>query len=329
MQSSFVISLDFELMWGVRDKRHINSYGKHILGARAVIPRMLRAFEDHGIRATWATVGLLFAECKDQIMACLPKTLPDYDKPELSPYECITSGIGKNEKDDPYHYGKSLIERIKAAAGQEIATHTFSHFYCLEKGSDIGSFKADIEAAKKIAADSDVHIKSIVFPRNQIHSKYIKAAQELGILGYRGNHNSLLYRPRKNEEQGLLIRGGRLLDSVIPVNGYHGYLMAPATSEQPINIPASRLLRRTSVGWGANCLANFQLNRVKSEMTHAARKGLMYHLWWHPHNFGADPDLNLNILQEVIRHFRLLHSQYGMESKNMADFIANRLSSPL
>src|SRR5450631_2733915 len=31
---AFVISLDFELMWGVRDKRTIADYGRNILGVR-------------------------------------------------------------------------------------------------------------------------------------------------------------------------------------------------------------------------------------------------------------------------------------------------------
>lgn len=33
---AFVISLDFELMWGVRDKRTIADYGRNILGVRRV-----------------------------------------------------------------------------------------------------------------------------------------------------------------------------------------------------------------------------------------------------------------------------------------------------
>jgi hypothetical protein len=31
---AFVISLDFELFWGVRDKRTISGYGPNILGVR-------------------------------------------------------------------------------------------------------------------------------------------------------------------------------------------------------------------------------------------------------------------------------------------------------
>jgi hypothetical protein len=59
--------LDFELMWGVRDHADITSYGANVLGGRAAIPRMLDLFERHGIRATWATVGFVFCESKDEL----------------------------------------------------------------------------------------------------------------------------------------------------------------------------------------------------------------------------------------------------------------------
>ena len=60
---ALVISLDFELHWGVRDKRPADGpYRENLLGAREAIPRMLDLFEEFGVAATWATVGFLFAK---------------------------------------------------------------------------------------------------------------------------------------------------------------------------------------------------------------------------------------------------------------------------
>ncbi len=36
----FVISLDFVLLWGVRDSRTISENGANILGARKAVPRL-------------------------------------------------------------------------------------------------------------------------------------------------------------------------------------------------------------------------------------------------------------------------------------------------
>ena len=73
MQSgAFVISLDFELMWGVRDKRTIADYGANILGVRQVVPALLDLFAERGIGCTWATVGLLFFATNNAMHAALP-----------------------------------------------------------------------------------------------------------------------------------------------------------------------------------------------------------------------------------------------------------------
>jgi hypothetical protein len=59
---ALVVSLDFELHWGVRDRRPLSAREcSRLLAARAAIPRILDVFEEFRIRATWATVGLLFA----------------------------------------------------------------------------------------------------------------------------------------------------------------------------------------------------------------------------------------------------------------------------
>ena len=44
MSGTFVISLDLELMWGVRDHSTVAEYGDAVLGGRAAIPKMLDRF---------------------------------------------------------------------------------------------------------------------------------------------------------------------------------------------------------------------------------------------------------------------------------------------
>ena len=74
--SLFVISLDFELFWGVRDKRTIDEYGKNILGVRKAIPCILECMIENDIHATWATVGFLFFDSKDELVEFLPEKNP-------------------------------------------------------------------------------------------------------------------------------------------------------------------------------------------------------------------------------------------------------------
>ena len=59
-----VISLDFELLWGMRDKKTIETYGENILGVQQSIPKMIEIFNEYEINATFSTVGFLFAKKK-------------------------------------------------------------------------------------------------------------------------------------------------------------------------------------------------------------------------------------------------------------------------
>jgi hypothetical protein len=45
----------------------------------------------------------------------------------------------------------------------------------------------------------------------------------------------------------------------------------------------------------------------------------MFHLWWHPHNFGVNLRQNLAMLTTVLDHFASLSKRHGMESLSMGE----------
>src|SRR5437762_12519929 len=142
---ALVISLDFELHWGVRDKCAVDgAYRGNLLGARKAIPRMLDLFEEFDVAATWAAVGFLFAESRREREEFSPRIRPNYEDSRLNAYAEMT---GENEHSDPLHYAGSLIRQIRSRAKQEIASHTFSHYYCLEPGEMREAFAADLRSA--------------------------------------------------------------------------------------------------------------------------------------------------------------------------------------
>ncbi len=84
---ALVISLDFELHWGVRDKcAPDGSYRENLLGARKAVPAMLDLFEEFDVAATWATVGFLFAANRREREAFSPNTRPQYVDSKLDAY---------------------------------------------------------------------------------------------------------------------------------------------------------------------------------------------------------------------------------------------------
>jgi hypothetical protein len=308
---ALVISLDFELLWGVRDKRTIADYGPNILGVRQVVPALLELFAKRDIACTWATVGLLFFATNKTLLAALPARKPRYSDARISSYHYLNE-VGVDEERDPYHYGLSLIRRILDYPRQEIGTHTFSHFYCLEQGGDVEAFRADLEAARTAAGTLGIKLASIVFPRNQVASTHLSVCREFGLRAFRGNERAWFHRARSEAEQTHLVRASRLLDSYLPIGGSSEH--EPAVVDGLVNVPASRFLRPVAKG---AVLEHLRLRRITSAMETAARRRRLFHLWWHPHNFGVDLEQNLAFLRGILDYFRTLQEHYGMRSMTM------------
>lgn len=312
----FIISLDLELHWGVSDHLSVDQYRTALLGERAVIPELLRRFHQHGIHATWATVGFLFARSRNELAGFLPAVRPTYQNPALSPY-ALLSTVGDDERSDPFHYAYSLLQQIAATPGQEIGTHTFAHYYCLEPGQTADQFDADLAAAANIGAEFGDVCRSIVFPRNQFNPAYLSVLKRRGVRNFRGNRDAWAYHARAGRDENLARRAVRLLDAYVPVTGLGGAPRRAGTTGDLVNVPASAFLRPWSRRLAA--LERVRLARLKAEMTYAARTGGAFHLWWHPHNFGARPQENLAVLDEVLVHYRALNRRHGMASLSMAE----------
>lgn len=314
----FVVSLDFELYWGVRDKKSIESYSENLLGVRKAVPAILELFHQFGIHATWATVGFLFFSSREELLNSLPVIKPDYRIANYSPYQYLSENpLGSTEREDPYHFAPSLIKLIRSYPHQRIGSHTFSHYYCLEEGQTVESFQADLDAAIQIAKRHQLKLESIVFPRNQCNSEYLKVCRALGIQSFRGNALSWLYRASPEDHISLIRRGIRLLDAYMNLSGHHCYALQRLGGRLPINIPSSRFLRPFSKKF--SYLEPLRLRRIQKDMEFAAKNGLMYHLWWHPHNFGANVEENVSFLRSILEHYKSLHDEYGMESLNMEE----------
>ena len=311
----FTISLDFELFWGVRDHRTLESYGENIRNVHKVVPRLLELFSKYNVHCTWATVGFLFFNEKKEMIPYLPAEFPRYKKKEYDPY----SYIDQNELEKIYHFAPALIEQIKKTPGQEIGTHTFSHFYTLEKNTTIGQFKNDLRSAIAIAKEKGIEIKSIVFPRNQYSDEHINACLEEGIKIYRGNELSGAYKPISRENENIFRKGVRFTDAYINITGHHCHAI-PAANEI-INVPASRFLRPYNPKF--KLLDPLKLRRIKQGIKFAAKHGLVYQLWWHPHNFGKYMEENFTFLEQVLKFYQQLNQEEKIESQNMLEIYSS------
>jgi peptidoglycan/xylan/chitin deacetylase (PgdA/CDA1 family) len=314
---ALVLSLDFELHWGVRDREDVDGpYRDNLLGAREVIPRILDLFERYEVGATWATVGFLFARTRAEVEAFAPDVRPTYADPLLDSY---AQAIGDTEEDDPLHMAASLVERIASTHRQEVASHTFSHFFCLEAGAGVDAFRDDLASAHAASAARDVELRTIVFPYNQVAPAHRAVLAESGFQGYRGTQRGFLHRARSAGDDRRIIRLGRLVDAYVPLHRSVVRWDEIAERDGVLEMPASRFLRPYDPR--LHRLEPARLRRITSAMDRAASANGIVHVWWHPHNFGRYRDESLAVLEHLLQRFATLRDRRGMRSMTMADVV--------
>lgn len=313
MEGTIIVSLDFELFWGMLDCTTLEKYRDNILGGRKAIPQLLKLFEKYNIHATWATVGYMFADNLKELKEYFPddKMLPTYENKKLSPYS-VFENIGLDEDAEPCFYAPSLIKMIADTPGQEIGTHTFSHYYCREKGQTVEQFEADMKAAVALANAHGYDLKSVVLPRNQCTDECTKVLAKMGFSSYRDEENDWIHEKVKIR---LLMRILRLLDVYFPLTGQGGY--TPKCENGIWNLIGSRMYK--PILKPLYFLEKQKIRRIKRQMYHAAKKGLTFHLWWHPHNVGVMTEEHIEQLNEIFRYYQLMREKYGMESLNMRE----------
>ncbi|MBV9406788.1 MAG: polysaccharide deacetylase family protein [Acidobacteriaceae bacterium] len=322
-KATLIVSLDFELYWGVRDLYDLNHCRAKLLNVRPAILRLLDLFWKFEIHATWATVGFLLFRNRRELLAALPCAQPNYSSIVLSPYRYILC-IGHDEEDDPFHFAPSMVQAILDTPHQELGTHTFSHYYCLEDGQTEASFRDDLQAAGEAAKSWNVELRSLVFPRNQVNTQYLRACADCGILAYRGAGQHWMYRERKRSSETAGRRAMRLLDAYVNISGHHTFRLGDTREDFLCNVPASRYLRPY---WPRlRMLEPLRIERICRGLNAAAAKREAYHLWFHPEDFGLNLDENLACLEQILRRFARLRSAGRMESLNMGE-AANRVAA--
>lgn len=318
--AKFVISLDFEMFWGVSDTQTIESYGRNVLGEWQAVPRMLEMFRAHRVNVTWATVGALM--CRDH---------GEWHARRHSAMQCASKPTSSADTVDAHvrqypdlFFARSLVERILETEGQELATHTFGHFYCKDKEATPEGLVEDLDHARNVAAGMGAGFRTIVFPRNQISPEFLAVLPAAGIRVYRGNAQHWLYRNGDAVPGGAAGRLMRFADAFVPLSG--SCCRREQTDGTLVNVPASAFLYPCSAL--AQPLTALRLRRIKQGMTEAAHTGALFHLWWHPHNFGVNLEANLAMLEEVLLHYRTLADTLGMESQCMGAFAGAAEAQP-
>lgn len=298
---------------------------RYFLNTRVAVPRMLEIFRRGDMHVTWAIVGMLYRRNVAEWAAGHPALIPTFSNPHASAYEWIRVN-GFSGEEDPCHFAPDLVELVYRTPHQEVGTHTYAHYFCLEEGQTKEQFQEDIRLAVAQAAEKGRIIRSLVFPRNQFKEEYLSVCREFGITSVRTNPD-IWYWSYSHNAGSFMKRFFRAGDAYLGFQPIRMQFVSDiSTAELPLHLPASRLYRPWKPGQPIQ--NRLKMRRILHEMTRAARRGAYYHIWWHPENFGRQPEECLRELQCIVDHYHELKHRYGFRNLTMGELtdelLANR-----
>ena len=202
--------------------------------------------------------------------------IPTFEKKSASAYEWVNQN-GFNDEYDKEHFAPELIDLINKTPFQEIGTHTYAHYFCLEAGQTKEQFREDISVACKLANEKGIKLRSLVFPRNQFNEDYLSVCNEFGITSVRTNPD-IWYWSYADNAGSFMKRFFRAGDAYLKFQPIKlQYVEDIKTDMLPLHLPASRLYRPWRPKYAIE--NKLKIKRILKEMTTAAQKGAYYHIW--------------------------------------------------
>jgi len=288
----FTISLDTELAWGTFDhgghRRHERAYR----ATPAVVERLCALFERYDVPATWAFVAHLFEDCGET-----HARIDEVDR-EMP---CVR-GV-----DERLWYAPGLLDTVRnCTVEQDVGLHGYTHLVVDEHARS--TVDRELAAAVAAAARHDVDPVSFVYPRNRI--AYVDLLADHGFEVYRG------VDARWYERTGVpsaVRRSLRFADEALSVAPP---VVEPHEREGVVCVPGSQVFRPDHAAWGLTPDGT-QVTRARKGLDRAAATGGVFHLWWHPFNFGRDPDRLVPKLERILSYADDLRTSGRLELRSL------------
>jgi hypothetical protein len=302
--SSIIISLDFEMRWGVHHIYGVDhdTYRSEIENVQYIVPLTLRMLEERNLRATWATVGAILLESWEEYLSMAPNA-PNYKNKSLIFDHSFTdiNPIGEQ------YFAPRLVDMIINTDGQELGGHSFSHLYFDEEGVTENDFTNDtIALIKTFKQKLSLSPVSYVYPRNQVI--YTQTLADNGFKTWRTNNNEWFHNANSTNisPKNLLAKILRVSDAVNPI---------VPSSLKSVEFQIFTFFIRFSL---PELLWTAHLIKIRNLVSSLNRNNIL-HLWWHPHNLGKDLAEKRGRMEVVLDIVAEGCSGNTIRSSNMSD----------
>jgi hypothetical protein len=198
-RASATISADFEMAWAFRGRSEEERLQRGIM-CRRNVPYILRILEEMGIPITWATVGHLFLErCEHDPSGFAHEDMLRPPKNLRWDGDWYRHDPGTDWQTDPHWYAPDLIQLIRSSkVKHEIGSHSFSHIDFSKNTSTRELVEQELRACIKVMAPYGLHLRSLVYPFNNMGHHYLDLIGGLGLTAvrHRAKHVRLSYPER-------------------------------------------------------------------------------------------------------------------------------------
>jgi hypothetical protein len=292
-RGAFVLSLDFELIWGT-----VDAFGPEAFRAACererdhVFGRLVDLLDQYEIRATWCVLGHIM------LGSCAPvngRKHPEIVRPRHAwhPQDWFRHDPCGDERTDPIFYGRSLVQRLLVSpTPQEIGGHGFSHVVLGDPGCSRETAESELRASAEAARELGVTLRSFAFPRNRVG--HLDVLREYGFTCFRGPEPTW-HGGGTGGLTGAHRRAGHLLDVVTARRPPVG---VPEMAQGLVNIPAS-MAYFPMHGSRRHIPISRRVARILKGVESARRKKRVFHLWFHPTNLADHTDTMLRGLESV------------------------------
>lgn len=298
----FVVSLDFELIWGTLDLFGPERFRRACEKERSeVIDRLVDLFSEFDVQATWLVLGHLMLDCCGSESG---KKHPEIVRPshEWQRADWFDHDPGGSEDDRSIFLGRSLIEKIRACpVSQEIGCHSFSHVIFGDPGCSAETAESEIEASLAAARGLGVEMQSFAFPRNEVG--HLDLLRKHGFTCYRGPE------PHWYERASMPMVVRRAARSLGVLAATEPPVVLPEETESGLwNIPGS-MIYFPMHGLRKHIPVSLRVKRAIKGLNAAAREKKIFHLWFHPTNLADGTEEMFAGLRRIFEHASLLRSR--------------------
>ena len=310
----FVISLDFELIWGTLDLFGPEGFQRACeIERERVIDELLSLFVEFEFPATWCVLGHLFldrCELKDGIMH------PQIIRPKHAWVEGDWFKHLKPHSEDEksIFLGRSLVEKIRSCSvPQEIGSHSFSHVIFADEGCSRETAMSEMKECVRLANEMGIELRSFAFPRNEVG--HIEVLRETGFACYRGPEPNWYESPKVPESLKRILRLVDVLRAAKPP-----VVLPEKTADGLWNIPGSAIYFPMH-GVRRHIPLSLRVKRAVKGLNAAAQEKKIFHLWFHPTNMADEADAMFAGLRQILEHADALKERGELRYATMKELV--------